>query len=89
MAPYTPLTPINFYRMRLVITGTLALIILIIICAIGKHDTDKAQSISTPASPKKAAEHPYFIPFYDFGGQKNFIFPQTVEKVFHLSLPRK
>lgn len=75
--------------MRLVITGTLALIILIIICATGKHDTDHTPSISTPAPPKKAAEHPHFIPYYDFGGQKNFIFPQTVEKVFHLSMPRK
>lgn len=75
--------------MRLVITGILALIILIMICAFSKNDTESTRTTSNPATVETTTEYPCFIPNACFNWKNNFIFPQTVERVFHLSIYHK
>ena len=75
--------------MRLVVTGILALIILIMICAFGKRNSENLQTDSFSTTHKKAAECPYFTPIYHFDWKSSFIFPKTLEKAFYLSIHYK
>ena len=75
--------------MRLVITGILALIILIMICAFGKRNSENLPTDSRSTTHKKAIERPYFTPIYHFDWKSSFIFPKTLEKAFYLSIHYK
>lgn len=75
--------------MRLVITGILALIILILICAVGKKPTESHRTKSIPPVQNKVMMYPHSIQTYSFDWKKSFFFPKTNEKTFYFSLHRK
>lgn len=75
--------------MRLVITGILALIILIMICAFDKRNSENLQTNSLSTTHKKAVERPHFTPMYYFDWKSSFIFSKTNEKAFYLSIHYK
>lgn len=70
--------------MRLVITGILAFIILIMICAFDKKNAGNSRTISIPVSPKTATEYQHFIPHYYYEWKNSLILPKTSEKNFLL-----
>lgn len=75
--------------MRLVITGILALIILIMICAFGERNTEESRTISNPVPYESVMECPNFIPNYHFDWKNSFISSQTIENLFNLSILHK
>lgn len=75
--------------MRLVITGILALIILIMICAFGKRPAENIRTVGNPIPHKKALDYPDFTPVYYFEWKNEHHFSPTIEKAFYLSIHRK